>query len=245
MSIKPEIPLLVLCGGEATRLKKINASNVPKILLKKDNRYFLEYLLLNIKKKKINDIHFLCDNRIEEIKNVGSSFASKYKLNCNFIEDGPIRLGTGGAIKNLCKKIKLNKFHLTFGDSLTIFNHKLYNDFIYKNPDKNIMTVYLNKKSLDQKNIKIKNDRIINYKKNSLDDDYLFIDYGFMTFCSSIFLNYKKDCFDLSDIIMLLIKDNLLLPFYCDKRFYEIGTPKSYNQFQNLSDQKLKSLGYI
>ena len=103
MSIKPEIPLLVYVE-ERLQDSKINASNVPKILLKKDNRYFLEYLLLNIK-KKINDIHFLCDNRIEEIKNVGSSFASKYKLNCNFIEDGPIRLGTGGAIKNLCKKL--------------------------------------------------------------------------------------------------------------------------------------------
>lgn len=246
MSTISNIPLFVLCGGEATRLKEINTSNTPKILMKKDNRFFIDYLLLNIKKKNISNVYFLCDDRINEIQKLASIYATKYNLNCKFIEDGPIRLGTGGAIKNLCKKFDIiSKFHLTFGDSLTIFNPDSYSNFIANNPNKNIMTVYLNERSLDQKNILIKNDNIISYKKNSLDDKYLYIDYGFMTFYSNIFLNFKNDSFDLSVIIQSLIKDNLILPFYCDKRFYEIGTPKSYKDFNNISDLKLKSLGYI
>ena len=245
MSTKSDLPLFVLCGGEATRLKDINLTNTPKILLKKNNIYFLKYLLLNIKKKNIDNIYFLCDHRVYEIQKIGLELAEKYDLNCFFVEDGPIRLGTGGAIKNLCNKEQIGKFHLTFGDSLTIFDPNSYHNFVNDKKNKHVMTIYHNEKSIDQKNIKIKNDKIVAYEKNSKDKDFLYIDYGFMTFHSDIFINIKKDSYDLSLVIQLLIKKHLLLPFYCDKRFYEIGTPKSYFEFTNISDLKLKQTGYI
>ena len=96
-------PCIILCGGLATRLGPI-AAETPKCLLEVNNKPFLYYQLKYLEKSGAQDVYLSVGHLSEKFYD----FTKNYKftnISIKLIDDGPIPLGTGGAVKNIIKKL--------------------------------------------------------------------------------------------------------------------------------------------
>ena len=103
--------LVIMCGGRGKRLKK----NIPKALIKINNKTILEHQLILAKKHKFKKIILLTGYKSNEIKN----FLIKKKLfrNITILRDKK-KLGNGSAILNSIEHLE-DHFCLIYGDILT------------------------------------------------------------------------------------------------------------------------------
>ena len=107
---------VILNGGLGKRMFPLT-NNLPKCMIEVNGIPFINYQLRLLSEKGIKDI-VLCvgylNNIIKEYVKDGSIF----NLKVDYVEDGDILLGTGGAIK---KAYNLNKLHdnffVMYGDS--------------------------------------------------------------------------------------------------------------------------------
>jgi len=112
-------PYIILCGGLATRLGPI-AAKTPKCLLEVNNKPFLYYQLKYLEKSGAQDVYLSVGHLSEKFYD----FTKNYKftnISIKLIDDGPIPLGTGGAVKNIIKRIESPSF-VMYGDSFLRVN---------------------------------------------------------------------------------------------------------------------------
>lgn len=217
-------PCIILCGGLATRLGNL-ASETPKSLLKINSKPFLFYQLRYLEKKGLKKVYLSVGHLSEKFY----TFIQDYKfknISIEVIEDGSTPLGTGGAVKKIIKKIKSPAFVL-YGDSFVRIN--FFDMFVsYKENLGPLMAIYKNNNRYEKSNIYF-DDKNIVYRKNSSNERCDHIDYGVGIYRESDFEGTKKS-FDLSLIQEKYSKLKKLQYFYAIKRFYEIGTPESYEK---------------
>ena len=111
-----EMPAVILVGGRGERLRPLT-DDVPKPLLPIAGKPVLEWQLELLRRHGIKRV-FICGHyllsKIQEYFGDGSRFG----LEIEYIDDGSVQLGSGGALKNL--KDKINKsFILLSGDVMT------------------------------------------------------------------------------------------------------------------------------
>ena len=112
-------PFIILCGGLATRLGSIALSS-PKCLLEVNNKPFLYYQLSLLEKIGPLDVYLSVGHLSDRFDNFLNNFKFK-NLNIKLINDGPVALGTGGAVKNILKNIDTPAF-VMYGDSFLRVN---------------------------------------------------------------------------------------------------------------------------
>ena len=142
--------LVILVGGRGTRLGKIT-NNVPKPLIKIDDKPFLDLLLSKLIKYNFKKIYLLCSYK----KNI---FFQKYnnlkihnsKIIC--IDEGKQK-GTGGALFKLKKYLKKN-FIMINGDTFFDINLNILKKRNLKN---NSIFVALSNTKKSKNNYLIKN----------------------------------------------------------------------------------------
>ena len=90
-------PVVILAGGLATRLRPLT-EKIPKALVEVAGRPFLEHQLDLLKQNSITEV-ILCLGYLGEMieQRYGDGEALGVRIRYSF--DGPILLGTGGAIK--------------------------------------------------------------------------------------------------------------------------------------------------
>ncbi len=215
-------PCIILCGGLATRLGLI-ASETPKCLLEVNSKPFLYYQLKLLEESDIKEVYLSVGHMSENF----FDFINKYNfknIKIKLVDDGSTPLGTGGAVKNILKKIKTPSF-VMYGDSYLRIN--FFNVFQKYKPDSGpMLVIYKNENKYDKSNIYFDGDNIIYNKKNpSIKCN--FIDYGIGIYKYTDFDN-TPDSFDLSLIQENFSQKKQLQYFKAYKKFIEIGTPQSY-----------------
>lgn len=92
-----DIPVAILAGGLATRLRPIT-EKVPKVLLPVAGKPFLAHQLELLRKQGIRRV-VLCLGHLGE--RVVDEFGDnrEHGLHLDYSFDGPVLLGTGGALK--------------------------------------------------------------------------------------------------------------------------------------------------
>ncbi len=189
------IPILILCGGLATRLYP-TTKTIPKSLIMIGDTPFISYQLDLLHKKGMSNI-ILCVGKfgkmIEDYVGNGSFWGLKVKYS---YEDENNLLGTGGAIKNALNiinnlsynsKNKKEDFMITWGDSFLNIDYKHAISNYYKGQNPVLITIYRNKNIGDKSNILYKNGKILNYNKINLTTDMEYIDYGLSMLRKSAF----------------------------------------------------------
>jgi NDP-sugar pyrophosphorylase family protein len=222
VSALEKIPVAILAGGLATRLRPIT-EKIPKSLVPVAGRPFLEHQLELLHARGLRRA-VLCVGYLGEM--IQRDFGSeKFGVKLDYSFDGPKLLGTGGAIKRALPLLG-GEFFVLYGDSYLPVDYAPIADFFHKSGKPGLMTVYRNEGKFDTSNVVFADGDIKIYDKKSWLPEMRHIDYGLSLFKASVFDAYAGDqAFDLAEVMGKLVMEQRLAGFEVSERFYEIGSP--------------------
>ena len=235
MSALEKIPVAILAGGLATRLRPIT-EKIPKSLVPVTGRPFLAHQLEMLYARGIRHV-VLCIGYLGEM--IQRDFGSeKFGIKLDYSFDGPKLLGTGGALKHALPLLG-PEFFVLYGDSYLPVDYAPIADFFHQSGKPGLMTVYRNEGKFDTSNVVFADGEIKIYDKKSRLPEMRYIDYGLSLFKASVFDAYVADqVFDLAEVMGKLVQKKQLAGFEVRERFYEIGSPAGLAELESLLTSK-------
>ena len=147
-------PVVILAGGLATRLRPLTET-VPKALIEVANKPFICHQLDYLKNQGITQV-VLCigylGEKIQAI--VGDGSAWDIKVSYSF--DGPVLLGTGGALKQALRYVD-DSFFVLYGDSYLPIDYQVIETAFISSKKPALMTVLKNANQWDKSNVIFEN----------------------------------------------------------------------------------------
>ena len=217
-------PMAILAGGLATRLRP-TTEKIPKALIPVAGQPFLAHQLRLLQSAGIRKIVLCVGYRgemIEEEFGDGRNFG--VELNYSF--DGPVLLGTGGALKKALPLLG-HRFFVLYGDSYLPIDYAAPVRAFLASGKLGLMTVFRNEGRWDTSNVWFEDGAIRSYNKKERTPEMQFIDYGLGILDSKALAPWPDDkAFDLADVYRDLVSRNELAGFEVEQRFYEIGSPE-------------------
>ncbi len=217
-----EIPVALLAGGLATRLRPIT-EKVPKVLVPIAGQPFLAHQLALLRGQGLRRV-VLCLGHLGEmvVKEFGNGATCGMQLDYSF--DGPKLLGTGGALRQALPKLG-ERFFVLYGDSYLTCPFAPIADFFARTGKAGLMTVYRNEGLYDTSNVVFRDGEIAVYDKKVKLPEMRHIDYGLSLFRADVFERYPaEEKFDLADVMTKLVAEKQLAGYEVPERFYEIGS---------------------
>ncbi len=242
MSAPLEIPVAILAGGLATRLRPIT-EKIPKSLVPVAGRPFLAHQLELLHARGIRRA-VLCVGHLGEMieKDFGDGSAYGVALEYSFdsprqseaAAGGPKLLGTGGALRQALQKLG-PEFFVLYGDSYLPIDYRAVWEFWKRSGKRGCMTVYRNEGKYDTSNVVFCDGEIAVYDKKVKLPEMRHIDYGLSLFKADVLAQRPADQpFDLAEVMMQLVAEKQLAGFEVRERFYEIGSPAGLNELDAL-----------
>jgi NDP-sugar pyrophosphorylase family protein len=158
---------------------------------------------------------------------------SKLGVNVSYSPDGPILLGTGGALRQALPMLG-SAFFVLYGDSF------LPVDFVaveasYRSCSKPaLMTVMRNADRWDKSNVIFNNGELMVYDKHRPHPEMEFIDYGLSILSAEVLESYPVGhAFDLAGLYTELSKAGELAGLEVHERFYEIGSHEGLSETED------------
>ena len=222
MSTPLDIPVAILAGGLATRLRPVT-EKIPKSLVPVAGKPFLAHQLELLHSCGIHRTVLCIGHLGEMIQREFGDEAFGVQLAYSF--DGPKLLGTGGAIKRALPLLG-TKFFVLYGDSYLPIDYRPVAEFFQRSRKLGCMTVYRNEGLYDTSNVVFAENEIKVYDKKNRVPEMRHIDYGLSLFQAAAFDAFPPDQpFDLADVMSQLVRAGQLRGFEVHERFYEIGSP--------------------
>ena len=235
MSLPLEIPVAILAGGLATRLRPVT-EKVPKSLVPVAGRPFLAHQLEMLHARGIRRAVLCIGHLGEMIQRDFGDAAFGVKLDYSF--DGEKLLGTGGAIKRALPKLG-EEFFVLYGDSYLPIEYAPVAEFFHRSGKPGLMTVYRNEGKYDASNVVFRDGEIAVYDKKSKLPEMRHIDYGLSLFRASVFAPCPADqVFDLAEVMGRLVREKQLAGYEVTERFYEMGSPAGLAELESLLQSK-------
>jgi NDP-sugar pyrophosphorylase family protein len=227
-----DIPVAILAGGLATRLRPIT-EKIPKSLVPVAGKPFLAHQLDLLQSRGIRRA-VLCVGYLGEMiqRDFGDGHAFGLRLDYSF--DGPKPLGTGGAIKHALPLLG-DEFFVLYGDSYLPVEYRPIAEFFRHSGKLGCMTVYRNEGHYDTSNVVFRDGEIAVYDKKNRPPEMRHIDYGLSLFKAAAFDSYSAaQPFDLAEVMSKLVRQKQLAGFEVRERFYEIGSPAGLSELETL-----------
>ena len=226
-----EIPVAILAGGLATRLRPITQT-VPKSLVTVAGRPFLAHQLEMLHARGVRHA-VLCIGFLGEM--IRSDFGDEaYGIKLDYSLDGEKLLGTGGALKRALPKLG-DEFFVLYGDSYLPIAWEPVADSFHRSGKRGLMTVYRNENRYDTSNVVFRDGEVVLYDKKAKLPEMRHIDYGLSLFKSSVFDLYPADeVLDLAEVMGMLVRTGQLAGHEVLERFYEIGSPAGLAELEAL-----------
>jgi NDP-sugar pyrophosphorylase family protein len=217
------MPAVILAGGLATRLRPLTET-IPKSLVEVAGHPFLWHQLQLLKRHGIHHVVLAVGYRGEQIQDrYGDGSDLGIRLDYSF--DGPVLLGTAGAIRKAIKLLP-EEFFVVHGDSYLTCDYGAVETSFRQSNLPGLMTVYRNDGQYDRSNVEFDGLKILRYDKQDLSPAMRHIDYGLGAFHRRVFADLPEDeSFDLATVFQRLLKEGNLAAFEVHERFYEIGSP--------------------
>jgi len=212
----------ILAGGLATRLRPITET-IPKALVAVSGQPFINRQLAYLRDQGVSRV-VLCvgylGNMIEEVVGNGAQF----DISVSYAPDGPILLGTGGALKKAMPMLG-EHFFVLYGDSFLPINFLQVQQAYVHSKQQALMTVLKNGDRWDKSNVLFTNGRLVEYNKHSPRPEMAYIDYGLGVVSADVLRPYPADKpFDLADVYQEMSTKGQLACLEVHERFYEIGS---------------------
>jgi len=167
---------------------------------------------------------------------------SRWGVQIEYVFDGPVLLGTGGAlIRALPKLGKLGAaYYVLYGDSYLPIDYRAVGDAFIASGKLGLMTVFENRERYDASNVWFEGGRIRVYDKKNKVPQMRHIDYGLGVFRAAAFDGFARDkAVDLAEVQEALVRRGELAGYEMKERFYEIGSPAGLKEL----DQVLRGGG--
>lgn len=214
--------IAILAGGMGSRLYPHTLS-MPKSLVDVAGKPFILHQIDLLKKQGLKHIVLCLGHLGEKIQGLLGD-GSQIDISISYSFDGPLQLGTAGALKKALPLLG-DEFFVLYGDSYLEVDLVPISTLFEQSKKLGLITIYNNKNKYGKSNIVFKNDQILKYRTNEEDPDLEYIDYGISLFSFRAFDMVHQDQFyDLGLIFQYLIKEKQLAVFDVKKRFYEIGS---------------------
>ena len=231
MSAPLEIPVAILAGGLATRLRPVT-EKIPKSLMPVAGKPFLARQLELLHSRGIRHA-VLCVGHLGEM--IQREFGNEaFGIQLEYAFDGPQLLGTGGAIKRALPLLGA-EFFVLYGDSYLPIEYRPVAESFRRSGKLGCMTVYRNEGRYDASNVVFAGNEIKIYDKKNRVPEMHYIDYGLSLFKAAAFDAFPVDQpFDLADVMSRLVAAGQLAGFEVHERFYEIGSPTGLAELEKL-----------
>jgi NDP-sugar pyrophosphorylase family protein len=235
MSAPLEIPVAILAGGLATRLRPIT-EKIPKSLVPVAGRPFLAHQLELLYGRGIRRAVLCVGHLGEMIQRDFGGDAFGIQLDYSF--DGEKLLGTGGAIRRALPRLG-GEFFVLYGDSYLPVQYAPVAESFHRSGKPGLMTVYRNEGKYDTSNVVFRDGEIVAYDKKAKLPEMRHIDYGLSLFKSAVFDGYAAGrAFDLAEVMGRLVREKQLAGYEVFERFYEIGSPAGLPELESLLQSK-------
>ena len=216
------IPVAILAGGLATRLRPIT-EKIPKVLVPVAGKPFLTHQLTLLRREGITRA-VLCLGHLGEMVEQEFGDGRAHGVHLDYSFDGPVLLGTGGALKRALPMLG-EKFFVLYGDSYLPIPFAPIAEFFERSGKQGLMTVYRNEGQYDTSNVIFGDREIKVYDKKLRLPEMHHIDYGLSLFRADVLARYPADqAFDLADVMRDLVATKQLAGYEVPERFYEIGS---------------------
>jgi NDP-sugar pyrophosphorylase family protein len=222
------LPVAILAGGLATRLRPITAT-IPKALVDVAGQPFIcrqfDYLHGQGVRRVVLCIGYMGE-MIEAVVGNGSQFG----VDVSYSPDGPVLLGTGGAIKKALPMLG-DQFFVLYGDSFLPVDFGAVEQAYLGSGLDALMTVLKNGDQWDKSNVLFSNGKLLEYNKRAPRPDMTYIDYGLGVVSARVLDAYPAALpFDLADVYQALSMQGQLAGFEVHERFYEIGSHRGLKE---------------
>ena len=231
---------VILAGGMGTRLGPLTKS-VPKAMVSFSGHPFLEYQLDLLRRQGVGDI-VLCigyqARMIQAYFGDGRLFGVKI---CYSVERDGL-LGTAGAVKK-AEPLLEEVFFLTYGDAYLLLDYRAVLEHFWRHGGKRgrgqgalgVMVVFRNEDRYDRSNVIVEDGLVKVYDKQRRLSGMDHINYGVsLLHRESLTLVPAGVPYSQEEWYQRLIERGELLAFETEQRFYEIGSPRGLEEFEEL-----------
>jgi len=227
-----DLPVAILAGGMATRLRPIT-EKIPKLLVEVAGEPFFSHQLRLLKKNGLTKIVLCVGHLGDQIVQLYGD-GSKWGVQIEYAFDGPKLLGTGGALIAALPKLG-DAFHVLYGDSYLPIDYRAVGDFFRRSGRLGLMTVYENHGRYDASNVWFEGGAIKVYDKKNKAPQMQHIDYGLGVFRAAAFDGFPRDAVvDLAQVQQSLVARGELAGYEIKQRFYEIGSHEGLAELDRL-----------
>lgn len=236
MSAELDMPVAILAGGLATRLKPIT-EKIPKSLVSVAGEPFLAHQLRLLRAQGVRRA-VLCVGHLGEMIEREFGDGREWGIELNYSFDGPTLLGTGGALLRALPLLG-DSFFVLYGDSYLPVDFAPVAAAWRESEQRGLMTVYRNQDAWDASNVWFVDGQIWRYDKRHRVPEMQHIDYGLGVMSAAAFeLCQENAVFDLADIQSELVARGQLAGFEVFQRFYEIGSHSGLAELESLLRSK-------
>jgi NDP-sugar pyrophosphorylase family protein len=218
------LPVAILAGGLATRLRPITET-IPKSLVDLAGRPFAVHQVELLRAQGLVDVVWLVGYRADQLE-AALGDGRRWSMRFAYVHDGPVLLGTGGAIRRALPHLG-DAFFVMYGDSYLECDFAAVEAAFRTSGCSGLMTVFRNEGRFDTSNVEFIDGRIVRYDKVKRTAAMRHIDWGLGVLKASAFERYAVDQpLDLARVYQDLLSTADLAGYEVDRRFYEIGSPE-------------------
>jgi len=227
-----DFPVAILAGGLATRLRPLT-ERVPKVLLPVAGKPFLAHQLTLLRAQGITRA-VLCVGHLGEMIERDFGDGRDWGVELAYSFDGPVLLGTGGALQKALPLLG-KQFFVLYGDSYLPIDFRPIAKTFQRSGKLGLMTVFHNQNRFDTSNVWFGDGEIKIYEKKNRVPQMEHIDYGLSILSAAAFQDYPAGtAFDLAALMQRLVQQKQLAGFEVRERFYEIGSPSGLAELEGL-----------
>jgi len=222
------LPVAILAGGMGTRLYPLT-ERMPKALVEINGEPFLAHQLRLLRAAGIERAVICIGRHGERIREFAGDGA-RFGMEIEYAADGPVLLGTAGAVRNALPELG-DAFFVLYGDSYLPCSYRDVEQAFHAAGEPALMTVYRNEGRWDSSNVEFSNGRILAYDKKNRTARMHHIDYGLGVFSRTAFDGAPHA--DLAEIYGDLLRRGELAASEVHQRFYEIGSAEGIRELSD------------
>lgn len=222
------LPVAILAGGMGTRLYPLT-EHIPKALVEINGEPFLAHQLRLLRAAGIARAVICIGRHGERIREFAGDGA-RFGMEIAYSADGPVLLGTAGAVRNAVPLLG-DAFFVLYGDSYLPCSYREVELAFRAAGQPALMTVYRNEGRWDSSNVEFSEGRILAYDKKNRTTRMQHIDYGLGIFSRAAFDGAPHA--DLAEIYGDLLRRGQLAACEVRERFYEIGSAQGIRELSD------------